>query len=84
MYLDFSKAFNSIPHERLIIKLSSLGIKGKTLRWIPTFLTNRKEVVVVDGACSKPADMVSGVPQGSCLGPILFLAYINDIDSCFF
>ena len=83
IYLDFSKVFNSVPHERLISKLSSLGIKGKTLRWIRAFLTNRKEVVVVDGACSKPADMVSGVPQGSCLGPILFLAYINDIDSCF-
>ena len=56
-YLDFSKAFNS-----MISKLSSLEIKGKTLKWIQAFFTNRKEVVVEDGTCSKLVDMVSGVP----------------------
>ena len=81
-YLDFSKAFNSVPHERLLCKLSSLGIKGNLMNWIRDFLTNRKEVVVVAGKKSSSKSMLSGVPQGSCLGPLLFIAYVNDIDDC--
>lgn len=80
-YLDFSKAFNSVPHERLLCKLSALGIKGNLLKWIRSFLTNRTEIVVVEGMHSSPKEMISGVPQGSCLGPILFIAYVNDIDA---
>jgi len=55
--LDFSKAFNSVPHKRLIRKLMALGIKGKTVNWISSFSTNRKEMVIVNGVCSKPAEM---------------------------
>jgi len=78
IYLDFSKAFNSVPHKRLIRKLMALGIKGKTLNRINSFLSNRKEIVIVNEVCSKPAEMCSGVHQGSCLGPILFLAYVHN------
>ena len=66
IYLDFSKAFNCVLHERLIRKLIALGIKGKLLNWIRSFLTNRKEIVVVNGVFDKPSDNCSGVPQRSC------------------
>ena len=81
-YLDFSKAFNSVPHERLLRKLFALGVKGLLLNWIRSFLTNRTEILVVEGSHSSPKQMISGVPQCSCLGPILFIAYVNDIDDC--
>ena len=81
VYLDFSKAFNSVPHLRLLNKLSALGIKGNLYNWIKSFLTDRTEIVVVNGKHSLPQRMLSGVPQGSCLGPLLFIAYVNDIDS---
>ena len=80
VYLDFSKAFNSVPHERLLRKLSSLGIKGKLLNWIRSFLFERYEIVCVNESKSSPKPMTSGVPQGSCIGPLLFIAYVNDID----
>jgi len=76
--LDFSKPFNIVPHKRLIRKLMALGIKDKTLNWISLFSTNRKEIVIVNGVWSKPAEMCSGVPQGSCLRPVLFLAYVYE------
>ncbi|NQY00907.1 MAG: hypothetical protein HRT70_07220 [Flavobacteriaceae bacterium] len=82
IYLDFSKAFNSVPHERLLRKLSALGIQGKVLNWVRNFLTERSEIVIVEGVKSVQKGMISGVPQGSCLGPLLFLAYVNDIDNC--
>ena len=80
-YLDFSKAFNSAPPERLLRKLFALGVKG-LLNWIRSFLTNHTKIVVVEGSHSSPKQMICGVPQGSCLGPILFIAYLNDIDDC--
>ena len=81
VYLDFSKAFNSVPHLRLLNKLSALGIKGNLFNWIKSFLTDWTEIVVVNGKHSLPQRILSGVPQGSCLGPLLFIAYVNDIDS---
>ena len=77
--LDFQKAFDKVPKQRLLQKLSAYGIRGKVLEWIADFLSDRKMQIMVRSEYSEWFDVISGVLQGSVLGPILFLIYVNDI-----
>ena len=81
IYLDFQKAFDTVPHQRLLQKLTLFGIHGKLLTWIESFLSDRKQQVVLNGHKSHPIPVTSGVPQGSVLGLLLFSMFVNKIPS---
>ena len=81
VYLDFSKAFDKVDHSIIIRKLQSLGIGGKLIKWIYSFLCGREQIVIVNGEKSNKVHIKSGVPQGSVLGPLIFILMIGDIDT---
>ena len=82
-YIDYAKAFDSVSHSKLCHKVASYGICGNLLEWIRNFLNNRQQCTRVGNAFSSVKQLTSGVVQGSCLGPLLFLLFINDVTNLF-
>ena len=82
LFIDLKKAFDTVGHEILLAKLNFYGLDGKELNWFKSYLENRRQYCKVNGKVSKTEVVNCGVPQGSCLGPLLFLVYINDLPNC--
>ena len=82
LFLDLKKAFDTVDHEILISKLAKYGVKGRENNWLKSYLTNRSQYCSIDGQVSDIMEIESGIPQGSCLGPLLFIIYLNDFEHC--
>ena len=80
IYLDFQKAFDKVPHQRLLLTFKAHGIEDSIIDWIEQWLTDRRQRIVVDREVSNWKSVLSGVPQGSAFGHLLFFLYINDLD----
>ena len=82
LFLDFSKAFDTVNHNILLSKLYHYGIRGTSLKWFENYLSNRTQFVKIGNTKSNCETITCGIPQGSTLGPLLFLLYINDLPNC--
>ena len=82
VFLDLKKAFDTVDHSVLMKKLHAYGVRGKPGEWIESYLTSRKQFCSLNGLHSKARKVTCGIPQGSCLGPLLFIIYLNDLEEC--
>ena len=82
IFLDLKKAFDTVDHKILLSKLQEYGAEGASHGWFTSYLTNREQFCYFDGSTSSKSSIECGIPQGSCLGPLLFVLYINDFENC--
>ena len=82
MFLGLKKAFDTVDHKILLEKLSRYGVQDNVINWFRSYITKSKQSCRINGECSRPLGVTRGIPQGSCLGPLLFIIYLNDFEEC--